>query len=74
MITINDNDLPIEVAAKIIKGTMPYEPTPIGEAIGRLIGKEPSDVQDMFDLEEIREISTYLRDYYDASKRREAQE
>lgn len=73
MITINDNDLPIEAAAKIIKGTRPVEPTPIEKAAAKLRGGDPT-VVDMFDLEEIREISAYLNAYYEACTRREAQE
>lgn len=51
MIQINDNDLPITVAEKIINGTKPYN---------------PSDTQDMFDIEEIKEIADYLIVYYQA--------
>lgn len=53
MIQINDEDLPITVAEKIINGTMPSNSTP---------------TIDMFDLEEIKEIADYLIVYYDAHK------
>lgn len=62
-----------EVAAKIIKGTRPVESTPISKAVAAITRTDATE-EDMFDLEEIREISEYLRDYYRAYKRREAQE
>lgn len=66
MIQINDNDLPITAAEKIINGTKPYNPTDLMKAISKAItGNEySSDTQDMFDLEEIKEIADYLMVYY----------
>lgn len=62
MIQINDNDLPIMVAEKIINGTKPYNPTDFMKA---MTGNEhSSDTQDMFDIEEIKEIADYLMVYY----------
>ena len=68
MIQINDNDLPITVAEKIINGTKPYNPTDCMRAIAKaLTGDEyASDTQDMFDIEEIKEIADYLMVYYQA--------
>ena len=68
MIQINDTDMPIDVANKIIKGVKPYNPTPAMKALTKaLTGDESaSDTQDMFDLEEIKEISDYLMVYYEA--------
>lgn len=68
MIQINDNDLPITVAEKIISGTKPYNPTPAIKALTKaLTGDESaSDTQDMFDIEEIKEIADYLMIYYQA--------
>lgn len=70
MIQINDNDLPITVAEKIIKGTKPYNPTDFVRAVVKAVtGDEcTSDTQDMFDLEEIKEIADYLMVYYQAHK------
>ena len=70
MITIEDNDSPIIAAGKIIHGTRPYNPTPAQKAIVKaLFGKDvESDTQDMFDLEEIKEIADYLIVYYNAHK------
>ena len=60
MITINDNDNPIEVAAKIITGTKKGEVVTGGIMNYR---KEEDDV-DMFDVGEIKEIADYLKTYY----------
>ena len=60
MIQINDNDLPITVAEKIINGTRPYE------SFCKSCDRHASDTQDMFDIEEIKEIADYLMVYYQA--------
>lgn len=60
MITINDNDNPIEVAAKIITGTKKSEVVTGGIMSYR---KEEDDV-DMFSVGEIKEIADYLKVYY----------
>lgn len=60
MITINDNDLPIIAAGKIISGTKPI--TDIFMKTGNtLVGGDGT--QDMFTLEEIQEIAEYLNVY-----------
>lgn len=66
MIQIEDNDLPITVAEKIIRGTKPYNPTPIMKAMSKAITGEDSNTQDMFSREEIKEIADYLMVYYDS--------
>ena len=66
MIQIEDNDLPITVAEKIIRGTKPYNPTPIMKAMSKAITGEDSNTQDMFSQEEIKEIADYLMVYYDS--------
>ena len=70
MIQINDNDLPITVAEKIINGNKPNNPTPLMKSLAKaVIGDEhASDSVDMFDLEEIKEIADYLMVYYEAHK------
>ena len=70
MIEIKDTDLPITVAEKIITGTKPYVATPLTKAVVKAItGSETaSDTVDMFDLEEIKEISDYLMMYYESHK------
>lgn len=67
MITINDNDLPITVAEKIITGTKPYNPTAAIKAFCTVITGDESapNTIDMFDIEEIKEIADYLMAYYD---------
>lgn len=50
MITINDNDIPITVAEKLVTGTK--EKT-------NILGSHP----DMFTQEELREIAKYLLTY-----------
>lgn len=66
MITINDNDLPITVAEKIINGTKPYNPTPLMKAVVKVITGDENTANevDMFDSEEIKEIADYLMIYY----------
>ena len=68
MITINDNDLPIMIAEKIINGTKPYKPSPMMKALSTAVTGEDSasETQDMFDLEEIKEIADYLMVYYNS--------
>lgn len=71
MITINDNDLPIVVAEKIISGTKEVTLTPMMKALRKaVVGEELGDksTEDMFDLEEIKEIADYLIVYYEAHK------
>ena len=70
MIQIEDNDLPITVAQKIIKGVKPYNPVPAVKALATaLTGDEHSvDTQDMFSLEDIKEIADYLTVYCQAHK------
>ena len=70
MIQIDDNDLPITAAEKIIKGIKPYNPTPFMKALAKgITGDEhASDTVDMFNLEEIKEIADYLLVYYNSHK------
>ena len=65
MIVINDKDLPIEVAEKIITGTKPYETNLFANGICETIINEKKK-QDMFDLEELKEIADYLMVYYNS--------
>ena len=71
MITINDNDLPITVAEKIITGTR--DPANGIEAsvmaIRRAFGVEHCG-EDMFTDEEIEEIAAYLLTYVDSQKKK----
>ncbi len=66
MIQINDNDLPITVAEKIITGTKPYNPTALMKTFAKAVtgNDHACDIQDMFDVEEIKEIAEYLMIYY----------
>ena len=70
MIQIEDNDLPITVAEKIITGTKPYNSTELIKSLATAItgNENAGDTQDMFDLEEIEEISMYLHTYYETHK------
>lgn len=70
MIQINDNDLPITVAEKIIKGVKPNNPTPLLKYLAEAItgDEHASENIDMFDLDEIKEIADYLIVYYEAHK------
>lgn len=70
MIQINDNDLPITVAEKIIKGIKPYNPSPLMKSLAKAITdyKDESDSVNMFYLDDIKEIADYLIVYYEAHK------
>jgi hypothetical protein len=65
MIQIEDNDLPITVAQKIITGTKPYKPSPLMKTLSTAItgDEEAGNTQDMYSLEEIEEIAEYLITY-----------
>lgn len=65
MIQIDDNDLPITVAEKIIKGTKPNKySTDVWKTLTKAIVGVECDTIDMFSLEEIKEIADYLMVYY----------
>lgn len=70
MIQINDNDLPVTAAEKIIKGIKPYNPTPLMKSLAKAVtgDEHAGESVDMFDLEEIKEIADYLMVYYEAHK------
>lgn len=70
MIQINDNDLPIVVAEKIIRGEKPSIPTPVMKCLSKVITGDEHAVEtiSMFDLEDIKEIADYLMVYYNAHK------
>lgn len=70
MIKIEDNDLPIMVAQKIINGTKEFEATKAMKTLRKAVTGIDEDVCtcDMFDIEEIKEISDYLMVYYNAHK------
>lgn len=72
-ILIEDNDSPIKTAEKIIHGTRPYDPTPLSKAIGiALTGKDDACTEeDMFDIDEIKEIADYLNVFYEANKNKD---
>ena len=66
MITIEDDDLPIVAAQKIITGTKPYSPTPLMKQVTEAVAGKGVDCNsvDMFDLDEIKEIADYLMAFY----------
>lgn len=68
MIVINDKDLPITVAEKIISGTKTYDTSPTLTAIAKAITNDEELKEDMFTLEEIKEIADYLTVYYENHK------
>ena len=59
MITIEDKDMPIVCAYKIINGSRPYL---------------DFGIQDQFSLEEIKEIAEYLLVYYNSHREEEGHE
>ena len=72
MITIEDNDSPVLAAGKIIHGTKLFESSPLQKAFATVtLGDETAlGTQDMFDLEEIKEIADYLMVYYLAHEKK----
>lgn len=66
MITIEDDDLPIVAAQKIITGTKPDNLTPLMKQIAEAVTGKSVDCNstDMFDLDEIKEIADYLMAFY----------
>lgn len=71
MIQINDFDLPIQAAEKIISGTKDVPASMLDKAVYKAFtGKEIEEVvsRDMFELEEIKEIADHLIVYYEAHK------
>ena len=64
MIVINDKDLPITVAEKIISGIKKYNTSPELTAITKALTNEEELTEDMFTIEEIKEIADYLMIYY----------
>ena len=75
MITIEDYDLPITVAQKIITGTKPRDRSAWSMFMRAVALQEPHEAEedalatvDMFSLEEIEEITHYLILYCEAHK------
>ena len=67
MIQINDYDLPIQVAEKIISGTKDVPASMLDKAAYKVFtGKEIGETVSkyMFDIEKIKEIADYLMIYY----------
>lgn len=78
MIQIDDYDLPITAADKIIRGTRPAQRSALAEKCinvmvnnGLVAPEQIGDekTEDMFDLDEIEEIAKYLTVYCDTHKR-----
>ena len=65
MFVINDNDMPIVVAQKIINGTMPLKQHFFADDVCETV-TDSKLTKDMFDLEEIKEIADYLMVYYNS--------
>lgn len=68
MIVINDKDLPITVAEKIISGTKTYDASPMLKALTKAITNDDELKEDMFSLDEIKEIADYLIVYYKSNE------
>ena len=74
MISIDDYDLPITAAQKLITGTRPDEPTPVMKALRSMsdaingTNTAESNIADMFTIDELKEIADYLMIYYEAHK------
>ena len=65
MIQIDDNDLPITVANKLITGIKPYTPSPLAKLVAVSItgDSKAGDTTDMFDDDDLKEIAVYLLAY-----------
>ena len=74
MIQINDNDQPIEVVQKLVTGTKIVTLGPLSRSVRKAITGEDLEEaeEDMFSMEEIKEIIDYLTVYYEAHKEGEA--
>ena len=76
MIQIDDYDLPITAAEKIIRGTRPAIRSALAQAVVNTMikngivpqDKVEYDTEDMFDLEELEEIAQYLTVYCESHK------
>lgn len=66
MFVINDCDLPITVANKIITGTAHYKATEFEKAVVKAITGTEDTSRDMFTLDEIEEIAKYLMTYVES--------
>ena len=67
MIIIEDNDFPIDVATKIIRGTKPIDLSEFQKRLRGFVLPESikdDETMDMFCIEEIKEIADYLMVYY----------
>lgn len=75
-IQINDFDTPIEVAQKIINGTMEVEASMVDKAMMRAFGGKEVDKirRALFDLEELKEIAGYLLVYCNTHEPKEGDE
>ena len=70
MIQIDDYDLPITAAQKIITGTRLSTASELAKTVAKCFTGIDSagDTEDMFTLDEIGEIADYLRVYCDTHK------
>ena len=76
MIQIDDYDLPITAAEKIIRGTRPAIRSALAKAVVNSMikngilpqDKVEYDTEDMFELEELEEIAQYLTVYCESHK------
>lgn len=74
MFTVDDLDLPITVAEKIITGTRPCTLSSVQKSLRALSdsinGTDTANqtVEDMFTVNDIKEIADYLMVYYEANK------
>lgn len=70
MILIQDNDLPITAAQKIITGVKPNTSDALIKSSAKALtgNEEAGETMDMFSLDEIGEIADYLKVYCDAHK------
>jgi len=68
MIQIEDNDMPIDVAKKIVTGTKIVELSDMMKTVRKAFyGNQVDNGEyDMFELEEIKEIADYLIVYYNS--------
>ena len=73
MIQINDNDLPITVANKIVNGAKPSNSTEFMKSLAKAMSgdEHAGEIIDMFDLEEIKEIADYLMVFYNSHVNRD---
>lgn len=76
MIQIENNDLPVTVAQKLITATSTVNATPLHKLVYKSIGKECGETveEDMFNDDDLREIADHIYAYLRRNRNVEVEE